>query len=612
MPPPTQKHVTPGGKMSQSRRRSRDPHFDIDNEEMKRKDEQSSPSRLTKSNIGLAVFFLLATAFVLLSRNRWTVPTIPSLSFQNASPEAAKAPEDGILQLHPEKHALRQPTVIKKFWRITRCQRRPDGVLKSVYCINDGDLPGPTIEARPGDQLLVEVTNALEDEGLSFHWHGLTMRGFNDMDGAVGITQSPIKSGEMFTYNFTIQNHGTFWYHSHDAVQRAEGLYGGLVVHEPAESDAIVDLKDEYLLMAGDWYHRDAKDAFKFYSHPGSFGNEPVPDSLLVNGVGRYKCSDAVPARPIDCKPPSMSKIPSLRLGRSKPSLVRLVNTGSYTGISMSVPGAEIRPLRVDGGNAVSSSPTKSAGILYPGERVDLLVEPFSSSTESHDYFEVTIDDAQFKYPNEALTLQHRFPITWNDDGMPAATSKGSVERVDLQMLKGASAMSSFPATADETIVLYAVTEKLSHLENTPHGFINRTTWLPQQSPLTATGRDHWDDNQFVPHIERRSALPQWIDIVLNNLDEEGHPFHLHGYDFYVLSTYSSTYNWGSYNPFEDDELPGGSVQIDGAVKKDTVYVPRRGYAVLRVFMDNPGIWMFHCHNLWHQASGMAMAFEVE
>jgi FtsP/CotA-like multicopper oxidase with cupredoxin domain len=46
-------------------------------------------------------------------------------------------------------------------------------------------------------------------------------------------------------------------------------------------------------------------------------------------------------------------------------------------------------------------------------------------------------------------------------------------------------------------------------------------------------------------------------------------------------------------------------------VKKDTVYVPPRGHVVLRFKADNEGIWMFHCHILWHQAAGMVMAFQV-
>jgi len=44
---------------------------------------------------------------------------------------------------------------------------------------------------------------------------------------------------------------------------------------------------------------------------------------------------------------------------------------------------------------------------------------------------------------------------------------------------------------------------------------------------------------------------------------------------------------------------------------KDTVFVPRMGYVVLRFKADNEGLWFFHCHILMHQAVGMAMAFQV-
>lgn len=44
---------------------------------------------------------------------------------------------------------------------------------------------------------------------------------------------------------------------------------------------------------------------------------------------------------------------------------------------------------------------------------------------------------------------------------------------------------------------------------------------------------------------------------------------------------------------------------------RDTVMVPYRGYAVLRFHAENPGVWVFHCHTLWHMASGMAMVLDV-
>jgi len=44
---------------------------------------------------------------------------------------------------------------------------------------------------------------------------------------------------------------------------------------------------------------------------------------------------------------------------------------------------------------------------------------------------------------------------------------------------------------------------------------------------------------------------------------------------------------------------------------RDSVYIPSRAYAVLRFRADNPGIWLFHCHVLWHLSSGMAMLVGV-
>jgi FtsP/CotA-like multicopper oxidase with cupredoxin domain len=46
-------------------------------------------------------------------------------------------------------------------------------------------------------------------------------------------------------------------------------------------------------------------------------------------------------------------------------------------------------------------------------------------------------------------------------------------------------------------------------------------------------------------------------------------------------------------------------------VLRDTVQIPRRGYAVLRFRADNPGVWLFHCHVMWHLAGGMAMIVDV-
>jgi len=61
------------------------------------------------------------------------------------------------------------------------------GVNRSMYAIN-GQFPGPVIRLNEGDQLLINVTNALP-EPTTMHWHGLYQNGTNWMDGTSGITQ---------------------------------------------------------------------------------------------------------------------------------------------------------------------------------------------------------------------------------------------------------------------------------------------------------------------------------------------------------------------------------------------------------------------------------------
>jgi FtsP/CotA-like multicopper oxidase with cupredoxin domain len=92
-----------------------------------------------------------------------------------------------------------------------------------------------------------------------------------------------------------------------------------------------------------------------------------------------------------------------------------------------------------------------------------------------------------------------------------------------------------------------------------------------------------------------------------------GHPFHLHGHAFYVLRTHKARVGYGSYNPLNAAEvIPWDNVAEwdSGPRIKDTVYVPAKGHVVIR-FQAQKGLWALHCHIMWHQATGMAMALDV-
>ncbi|KAK2810641.1 hypothetical protein FQN49_008520, partial [Arthroderma sp. PD_2] len=541
--------------------------------------------------------------------------------------------------LHPEEHVFRAPTTIQLEWTVTTDYRRLDGVRKRVYLIN-GMFPGPTIEARSGDRLNIDVVNNLEDEGVVLHWHGLHMRGANHMDGVTGVTQCPIVPGGSMLYNFTISDSqsGTFWYHAHSGLQRAEGLYGGLVVHRPSapsiraarnqavQTDSVkYQYQKEHLLLIGDWYHRPAHDILAWFQSSISNGQEPVPDSLLINGAGSFNCSMALPARPLDCVDSGYPS-PELLFDSGISHRVRLVNVGSLAGVSLGFGQGIVTPIQVDGGTDVlQSSLTPNAhsiGIVYPGQRMDFVLQTVSGeSTESS--MTVELDPECFNLPNPALTHRQTFPITSSRKESKSVPSPKLLEdnpvgqpgkHVDLAGLTSTPAtISQIPAQADQTFVVYTVLSKLSAKGNAPYGFFNHTSWRPQADPplpLIALEPKEWDQNQFAVTTSKE---PAWVDLVVNNLDEGPHPFHIHGHDFYVISMYEADTGFGSYNPWEPDKNPSSAPPYDysKAILRDTVHIPARGHAVLRFRADNPGVWLFHCHILWHLASGMAMLVDV-
>src|SRR5947207_15734856 len=98
----------------------------------------------------------------------------------------------------------------------------------------------------------------------AIHWHGqyqngrqssrfLLIKGTSYMDGTYGITQCAIQPNTSFTYNFTLQQSGTYWWHSHFGLEYQDGLFGPLIIHGRNEPDYNVD--GDFIVMIDDLYH---------------------------------------------------------------------------------------------------------------------------------------------------------------------------------------------------------------------------------------------------------------------------------------------------------------------------------------------------------------------
>ncbi len=99
------------------------------------------------------------------------------------------------------------------------------GKNRRAIAIN-GKLQAPTLYFTEGDIAEIYLHNMLK-ENTGLHWHGVILP--NEHDGVPYLTTKPVKPGETHLYKFKISQNGTYWYHSHEALQEQIGMNGILV-----------------------------------------------------------------------------------------------------------------------------------------------------------------------------------------------------------------------------------------------------------------------------------------------------------------------------------------------------------------------------------------------
>src|SRR5437870_6453433 len=155
------------------------------------------------------------------------------------------------------------------------------GKVANLWGFN-GSAPGPTIQVNQGDRVRIIVDNHLP-EPFSMHWHGFEIP--NDMDGAPGISQDPIKPGGRFVYEFTLHQEGTYFYHSHMAMQEMIGMLGAFIMHPqqaydpPADRDFVI-LLQEYAILPSNQTPNSMNMEFNWLTFNGKAG--PATTPLIV------------------------------------------------------------------------------------------------------------------------------------------------------------------------------------------------------------------------------------------------------------------------------------------------------------------------------------------
>lgn len=146
----------------------------------------------------------------------------------------------------------------------------------------NGSAPGPTIQVNQGDRVRIVFDNHFP-EPTSIHWHGIELP--INMDGMPGISQEPVKPGGRFIYEFDIHQEGTYFYHSHMAMQEMAGTLGAFIMHpkEPyrphCDKDFLIHLQ-EYAVLPSNTVPNTMNMEFNWLLFNGKAG--PATTPLIV------------------------------------------------------------------------------------------------------------------------------------------------------------------------------------------------------------------------------------------------------------------------------------------------------------------------------------------
>ncbi|TFK81611.1 multicopper oxidase [Polyporus arcularius HHB13444] len=511
-------------------------------------------------------------------------PTATTTNLQNvATPKSADAFLSADIVDEP-------PTTRTYNFTVEERTGSPDGVQKRMLVVN-GQYPGPTIEANGGDRIVVNVTNKVSNS-TSIHWHGLYQRGTNFYDGSMAITQCGIPTGESMVYNFTFDGFvGSTWWHAHAGTQYTDGITGALIIH--AKNESVPTYDGDIVLQLADLYHGFSPDLLNLYHTPGGIdgtpGNEPVPDGGTINGVGQYGSSN--------------TSFFNVTLEANKTYRLRLVNTGSFVAMEFSVDNHTLEVIEADG-TAVEPFAVSSLSIAV-AQRYSVLLR--TNQTTGAYWFRSALDQDAFTYDNPGVQTEIRGIVRYGVDNatIPDVAlldsppslpdgAPGDLDTTDLVPVDGGPA-------PDSTFSVY-LTISMQYASGPDYlsrflSFINSTSWEPllKTSSLfahlgnhTVDGSATLADSQLVTTVNEVHV----VDMIIDNLDDGDHPFHLHGHKFWIMQSGVGRYQ-------------GESVDNEHPMQRDTLVIPAYTHVVLRFVGDNPGFWAFHCHIQWHMAAGL-------
>jgi len=484
------------------------------------------------------------------------------------------------------------------------------GKLDQAIAVN-GQIPAPTLHFTEGDQVTIRVYNQLP-VGTTIHWHGLLVPW--QMDGVEGVSQQAIPPNGVFSYQFTLHQSGTYWYHAHAGFQEQQGLYGGMIIdpiHPPPyryDKDFVVVLSDwsntppeqiyANLKKEGDYY------APRFPLQPSliKFIHDyrqatPMQRKQLVSDyqmmqqmrMNIYDISDvAYDAFLLNGRTPKKPWTAAVSVG----DVVRLrfINAAGSTIFNVKIPQTKMKIVQLDGNNIKPD--TVSYFTIAPGETYDVLVsitqpEPAIIYAESLDTSGYAVG-ALITRSLQKINFQSIQPFPEPSPAMRNVTT--DMARTDTDHRHHSSqamTMADQPSAVSPTLTTGTTYQHFmaATKTNDPNKLIEAIIHMDLSGYMD---RYIW----FINGVPEYKAKPILIKpnkryrIIFTNNSMMHHPMHIHGHWFILRN------GRGAYDPL-----------------LHTIDVPPGATVITDIDANTSGQWFFHCHQLYHMVAGLARVF---
>jgi FtsP/CotA-like multicopper oxidase with cupredoxin domain len=418
------------------------------------------------------------------------------------------------------------------------------------------------ITLSPGERFDVDLVNQAGTSTI-VHWHGQLPPW--KQDGFPWPQTPPIAAGDTQSYDYA-PIAGTYWMHSHQGMQEQSLMTAPLIVR--TAEDVRAD-RQEVVLMLHDFSLR-------------------TPEELLAGLTKSKGSQSAMPKSGMD----KAMKMDSGDMGA--------MSSGTMGAMNMA-PGMAMDLNDIDYDAFLANDRTLAdpeAIRTEPGGRVLLRLINGASSTQfwvdlgALSGTVVAVDGHPVRPVRASrlpLAMAQRLDVLIDLPGNGSypivAQVEGKRARTGIVLAASGAAVSRLVAEAEETappidLSLERRLEAETPLAHRAPDMTHRVILAGAMAPYAwSLNGEYWPEVTplMVAHGQR-------VVIEMVNHSMMAHPMHLHGHAFQVVAI--------------------NGAPLAGAVR-DTVLVPRMGSVTIAFDADNPGRWAFHCHNLYHMATGM-------